>query len=106
MLETQTVEEIEDYNELDIIGDLEEVVSADEDLVSNLQQELKKAKEEMAEATRLGREHLPRPSDRYDLIAYDAMLQNGTAAKTTRPSLSEHQGTADSVPWNATKFFK
>ncbi|KAH8918895.1 hypothetical protein BT69DRAFT_1353542 [Atractiella rhizophila] len=51
MLETQTVEEIEDYNELDIIGDPEEAVSADEDLVTNLQQELKKAKEEIAEAT-------------------------------------------------------
>ncbi|KAH8922875.1 hypothetical protein BT69DRAFT_1297592 [Atractiella rhizophila] len=60
-LETQTVEEIEDYNELDIIGDLEEAVSADEDLVTHLQLELKKAKEEMAEATRLGREHLPGP---------------------------------------------
>ncbi|KAH8930641.1 hypothetical protein BT69DRAFT_1291661 [Atractiella rhizophila] len=83
-LEMQTVEGIEDYNELDIIGGLEEAVSADEDLVTNLQQELKKAKEEIAEVTRLGQEHLPRPSDRYDLIAYDAMLQNGTAAKTTR----------------------
>ncbi|KAH8913909.1 hypothetical protein BT69DRAFT_1343866 [Atractiella rhizophila] len=46
----------EDYNELDIIGNLEEAVSADEDLVTTLLQELKKAKEEMAEATRLGRE--------------------------------------------------
>ncbi|KAH8922848.1 hypothetical protein BT69DRAFT_1297608 [Atractiella rhizophila] len=58
-----TIEEIEDYNELEIIGDLEEVVSADEDL-------------------------------------------NGTAAKTTRPSLSEHQGTADSSPGMQAKFFK
>ncbi|KAH8914435.1 hypothetical protein BT69DRAFT_1342889 [Atractiella rhizophila] len=77
---------VENYNELDIIGDLigdlEEAVSADEDLVTHLQLELKKAKEEMAKAIQLGREHLPQPSDPYDLIAYDAMLQNGTKAMT------------------------
>ncbi|KAH8913657.1 hypothetical protein BT69DRAFT_1365004, partial [Atractiella rhizophila] len=95
--ETQTVEEIED---------LEEAVSADEDLVSNLQQELKKAKEERAEATRLGREHLPRPSDCYDLIAYDVMLQNGTVAKMMRPSLPEHQDTTDSAPWKVNEILQ
>ncbi|KAH8913792.1 hypothetical protein BT69DRAFT_1306165, partial [Atractiella rhizophila] len=101
-LETQTIEEIElmilqDYNELDIIGDL----------IGDLEEalKLKKAKEEMAKATRLGREHLPRPSDRYDLIAYDAMFQNGTLAMTKRPSLSV-KAPQIQRPGMQTKFFK
>ncbi|KAH8913910.1 hypothetical protein BT69DRAFT_1290979 [Atractiella rhizophila] len=34
------------------------------------------------------------------------MLQNVTVARTTRPSLSEHQGTADLVPWNANEILQ